>query len=160
MMNRFSFGLVTILVCTPAAAQSPQEKTEGNLAIWQEMVERNMKRWRDTANRTMPGISANCQISGKTNGLDAALRNRLCGMSRALGPVTVVSGCRKHGSRRSPRSYHKYSRGCKAADVVISGVKRSAIKRYWAANGGGGTGTYRNKRIVHVDVGPSRSWHW
>jgi uncharacterized protein YcbK (DUF882 family) len=162
-MFRVVMFLLTIILCFPAKAQPPAAQFESNLAAWQEIASRNMKLWQERKLATpvsLPRNTGNCRVSGKTDGLDATLRTRLCGMSRALGPVTVVSGCRKHGSKQAPHSYHKVSRGCKAADVVIPGVKRSAIMRYWGENGGGGTGSYNNQRIVHVDVGPSRTWHW
>jgi uncharacterized protein YcbK (DUF882 family) len=163
MTYRVSVFLLTILMCSPVAAQTPQEQFQSNLTAWQEAVAHNMNRLQERKLAmpvSLPRNSSGCRVSGKTEGLDTILSKRLCGMSRDLGTVTVVSGCRKHGSKRSPKSYHKYSRGCKAADVVISGVKQSTIMRYWAGNGGGGTGSYRSQRIVHVDVGPNRSWHW
>ena len=162
-MYRVVIVLLTIFLCLPAKAQTPSEQFESNLTVWQKIASSNLKLWQERTLATpvsLPRNSGSCRVSGKTEGLDPTLRMRLCSMSRTLGPVTVVSGCRKHGSKQAPESYHKVSRGCKAADVVIPGVKRSAILRFWGENGGGGTGSYSNQRIAHVDVGPSRSWHW
>lgn len=101
-----------------------------------------------------------CRVKGKTRGLNPTLKRRLCVMSHRLGPVQVVSGCRKRGSRRAPNSYHKISRGCKAADIRIAGHSCQSIRAYWNRTGGGGTGCYRRKSISHVDVGTRRSWNW
>lgn len=110
---------------------------------------------------SLPRVSArgDCRVSGKTRGLHPVLMGRLCAMSRQLGPVNVVSGCRRHGSRRAPRSYHRIAVGCKAADVTIAGVGGRTILAHWA-RGGGGRGHYRGRRFVHVDVGPTRAWNW
>lgn len=66
----------------------------------------------------------------------------------------VTSGLRP----RSGRSQHSH---CKAADIRVPGVKPSTVARYARSiKGIGGVGTYRNKGIVHVDVGPRRDWHY
>lgn len=66
----------------------------------------------------------------------------------------VTSGHRSGGRRGS------YHRKCMAADIRVPGV---SVKRIIAAAktapGIGGIGTYCNG-IVHVDVGPSRRWHY
>lgn len=104
-----------------------------------------------------PRFSLGCRVSGKTNGLHPRLRSRLCTMSRQLGPVTVVSGCRNSGTNASPRSYHRRAVGCMAADVRIAGTGGRRILSYWKKSGGG-TGSYCGRSFVHVDVGPTRSW--
>lgn len=66
----------------------------------------------------------------------------------------VTSGHRP----RAGRSQHAH---CKAADIRVPGVSPSAVARYARTiKGIGGVGTYRNKGIVHVDVGPRRDWRY
>lgn len=114
-----------------------------------------------TATRTRTFRRSGCRVSGKTKGLDGGLMRRLCAMSRSLGPVQVVSGCRTRRTNRGARnSFHLVRRGCRAADVVIPGISGRTILRHWAKHGGGGRGSYSGRRFVHVDVGPSRTWHW
>ena len=66
----------------------------------------------------------------------------------------VTSGHRSNGRRGS------YHRKCLAADIRVPGV---SVKRILAAARSapaiGGIGTYCNG-IVHVDVGPRRSWNY
>ncbi|HUH50161.1 MAG TPA: DUF882 domain-containing protein [Mycoplana sp.] len=66
----------------------------------------------------------------------------------------VTSGHRTGGRRGS------YHRKCMAADIRVPGVSVSKIvAAAKAAPGIGGIGTYCSG-IVHVDVGPSRRWHY
>ena len=66
----------------------------------------------------------------------------------------VTSGHRSNGRRGS------YHRKCMAADIRVPGVAVSRIvAAARSAPGIGGIGTYCNG-IVHVDVGPSRRWHY
>jgi len=109
------------------------------------------------------GKKTYAKVVGPTRGLHPRLRKRLNGLSRHYGRtvrLTPHGGCRKHGSRAAPRSYHKRSRGCRAADVRISGVRGRAILAYWKRTGGGGRGAYCGRSFVHVDIGPSRTWYW
>ena len=102
-------------------------------------------------------------LDGPVKGLHPKLVGRLKKMERAFGrPVHITphGGCRKHGSRAAPRSYHRIAAGCRAADVWIAGVAGPRILRYWRRHGGGGTGYYCGRRFVHVDVGPDRHWAW
>lgn len=107
-----------------------------------------------------PSLSPACRVTGKTKGLHPQLMRRLCAMSRALGPINVVSGCRAHGSKAAPKSFHRVAVGCKAADLTITGVSGKTILAYWKRTGGGGTGYYCRRSFVHVDIGPTRSWAW
>ena len=97
-------------------------------------------------------------LAGKTAGLHPTLAKRLRSMSANFGrTITVTSGCRNRRNNRGVKnSYHLR---CMAADVRISGVATARIVNYWRANGGGGTGTY-GCSPPHVDIGPTRTWHW
>lgn len=104
-----------------------------------------------------------CKIGGRFNWehSDPALTKNLCRMSRELGPIIVTSSCRTRKQNMGVKnSYHLYSRGCKAADLFIKGVKGRTILVWWARNVGGGRGSYRCRPFVHVDTGPNRTWHW
>jgi uncharacterized protein YcbK (DUF882 family) len=47
-----------------------------------------------------------------------------------------------------------------AVDFKIRGVNKYALARYLKKlPGRGGVGTYCGNSIVHLDVGPKRSWH-
>ncbi|MEP0943566.1 MAG: D-Ala-D-Ala carboxypeptidase family metallohydrolase [Rhizobiaceae bacterium] len=104
----------------------------------------------------------NCKISGLNwKNSDARLKRGLCALSRKYGPVEVSSSCRTRKQNRSVRkSYHLYSRGCKAADVRIKGVSGRTILKWWGRNMGGGRGYYACKSFVHVDTGENRTWNW
>lgn len=97
-------------------------------------------------------------LAGKTGGLKPELVKRLRGMSAHFSrTVVVTSGCRSPLTNRGvKRSYHLR---CMAADVRLAGVSQRAIVAYWRRTGGGGTGTY-GCAPAHVDIGPTRSWHW
>ena len=102
-------------------------------------------------------------LSGPTHGLHPRLRTGLYRLHMAFGrPVRITphGGCRKHGNRRAPRSFHRIAAGCKAADIVMPDVSRHAILSWWARHMGGGRGFYYGRSFVHVDVGPSRHWSW
>ena len=102
-------------------------------------------------------------LSGPAHGLHPRLKAGLYRLHRAFGrPIRITphGGCRRHGNRRAPRSFHRIAAGCKAADIVVPGVARSAILRWWARHMGGGRGFYCGRRFVHVDVGPARTWRW
>jgi hypothetical protein len=67
--------------------------------------------------------------------------------------VILTSGYRPHASRQG--SMHKH---CAAADIRVPGLSDTqVIKIAKNAPGIGGVGQYCNG-IVHVDVGPSRTW--
>ena len=83
------------------------------------------------------------------------LRAVLAHIARRVGRRPLVTSGHRSGGRRA--SYH---RKCLAADIRVPGV---SVKRIVAAARSapaiGGVGTYCNG-IVHVDVGPRRSWHY
>lgn len=103
-----------------------------------------------------------CSISGLNwKSSDRKLVAGLCKLSKRYGHVYVTSSCRTRKQNRSvKRSYHLYSRGCKASDVYIKGIKGSTILKWWGRNMGGGRGMYHCRGFVHVDTGPTRSWTW
>ena len=83
------------------------------------------------------------------------LRAVLAHIGRQVGRrLLVTSGLRSKGRRGSSH------RKCLAADIRVPGV---SVKRIVAAARSapaiGGIGTYCNG-IVHVDVGPRRTWHY
>lgn len=97
-------------------------------------------------------------LAGKTQHLRPELVKRLRGMAGHFGKTVVVtSGCRtrktNHGAKNS------YHLRCMAADVRMAGVAQGKIIAYWR-KGGGGTGTYCSGSPPHVDIGPTRTWHW
>jgi uncharacterized protein YcbK (DUF882 family) len=88
------------------------------------------------------------------------LQTVLDDLGRQFGrQVVVTSG---HRTTRSTRKGSQH-RTCKAADIRIAGVSPGTIARVARKNPMvGGVGTYcgRSAGIVHVDVGPPRSWHY
>ncbi len=108
-------------------------------------------------------VQAGGWLSGDTAGLNPALKAKLFQLHKAFDKpilITPHGGCRNHGSKRAPKSWHRRAVGCKAADVIISGVSRRAILSWWARHVGGGRGFYCGRRFVHVDIGPNRTWSW
>jgi len=97
-------------------------------------------------------------LAGKAAGLNPLLVKRLRGMSAHFHKTVVVtSGCRSRRTNRgAKRSLHLQ---CKAADVRLAGISQHQIVAYWRRTGGGGTGTY-GCSPAHVDIGPTRTWHW
>jgi len=110
-----------------------------------------------------PALAADGWISGPVRGLHPRLLTNLRSLHRATGrhiTITPHGGCRLHGNRRAPRSYHRIAAGCRAADIIIPGVSRRWVLRWWARHVGGGRGFYCGRSFVHVDVGPARTWSW
>ena len=109
-------------------------------------------------------VSTKCQVYGLNwKHADSKLKSGLCKLSKRFGAVQVTpnGSCRtRKGNRGARRSYHLYSRGCKAADLRIKGVAGATILKWWARNIGGGRGYYRCRSFVHVDTGPNRTWYW
>ena len=104
--------------------------------------------------------SKGCRIQGKLRGLNSRLIGRLCALSRRYGMVTVTSGCRKHGNKAAPKSFHRTAVGCMAADVKIAGVSKYTIAKWHRRTySSGGTGTYRCSN-THIDVRKIKVfWH-
>ncbi len=102
-------------------------------------------------------------LSGDVAGLNPVLKAKLYRLHKAYGKpimVTPHGGCRNHGNRRAPKSWHRRAVGCKAADIIMPGISRRTILNWWAHNVGGGRGFYCGRRFVHVDIGPNRTWSW
>ena len=114
---------------------------------------------------------AKCRVSGLNwKGSHPTLKQGLCDMSRALGLVIITNtkkhqNCRTKADRKGkPNSWHKYHRGCRAADVRINGVSTKRIKRWWLNYTAkkpylGGASIY-GSGFVHVDTRTegARSW--
>ncbi|MGI9481984.1 MAG: YcbK family protein [Hyphomicrobiales bacterium] len=96
-------------------------------------------------------------------GLNKRLALMLHQVERHFGqPVRVTSGCRtKLGNRLVGGARKSYHLKCMAADIRVSSVSQIALRQFLKTlPGRGGVGTYCNKSIVHIDVGPRRSWHY
>jgi len=95
-------------------------------------------------------------------GLHPRLNRLLAMVKRHYGKsLTVSSGCRSHRHNRrvggAKRSMHLR---CMAADFKVAGVSKARLRRFVSGlPGRGGVGTYCGKSIVHLDVGPRRSWY-
>lgn len=114
---------------------------------------------------------AKCRVNGLNwKGSHPTLKQGLCDLSRALGPVKIANS-RKHANCRTrndpkgkPNSWHKYHRGCRAADIRIKGVSPYRIKKWWLRYTAkkpyvGGASVYKSG-FVHVDTRTEgvRSW--
>lgn len=82
---------------------------------------------------------------------------------RPEAEITIISGwrspvyntkLRKKGRLAAKASLHQYGM---AADIKIDGVSSESVWNYVKGLGFGGAGYYHSD-IVHVDVGPPRSW--
>lgn len=88
------------------------------------------------------------------------LRIILADLGKQFGKQVVVTSGHRTTRKTRKRSQH---RTCKAADIRIHGVRPSTVAKAAKAHPLiGGVGTYcgRNGGIVHVDVGPPRTWHY
>lgn len=96
-------------------------------------------------------------------GLNPRLRRLLAVVRRHYGrPVIISSGCRSHRhNRRVGGAKHSLHLRCMAADFKVAGVSKASLRRYVSGlPGRGGVGTYCGRNIVHLDVGPRRSWYY
>lgn len=112
-----------------------------------------------------------CRVSGLNwKGSHPTLKQGLCDLSRALGPVKITNtkkhkNCRTRADRKGkPNSWHKYHRGCRAADIRVRGVSPNRVKRWWLRYTAkkpylGGASVY-GAGFVHVDTRTegARSW--
>ena len=107
-------------------------------------------------------VPVEAKITGPYKGLHPTLKKRLHVLERHFGHIHITphGGCRRHGNRMAPRSYHRIAAGCKAADIIIRGVSKKKILAFWKKRRWGGTGYYCGRPFVHVDVGPVRHWTW
>lgn len=118
------------------------------------------KGWR-TRSRRLGYVTVSRSVT--TSCFPARLKRLLRKVSRHYGrKLRITSGYRSHRHNRriggARRSQHIH---CTAADFYVPGVNKYALARYLKSlPGRGGVGTYSGNRIVHLDVGPRRSWHW
>lgn len=112
-----------------------------------------------------------CRVNGLNwKGSHPTLKQGLCDLSRALDPVIIANSkahqnCRTRVDKKGkPNSWHKYHKGCRAADVRIKGASLHKIKRWWLSYTTkkpylGGASVY-NSGFVHVDTRTegARSW--
>lgn len=107
------------------------------------------------------GYAAHEKGVGETDGLNIRLKMLLADLGRYFGsPVTVTSGCRsKDANRQAGGALRSLHLACLAADIKIAGVSKQALVRYALGLAGvGGIGTYCDNSIVHIDLGPRRTW--
>lgn len=104
---------------------------------------------------TRPGVKTTC--------FPDELRHALTKIQKHFGKnqIQVSSGFRsKRENRRRGGANRSYHIRCMAADIRIKGVGKHKLARFARSMSGvGGVGTYSCNGIVHVDVGPKRSWH-
>lgn len=111
-----------------------------------------------------------CNVVGLNPKSHPTLKQGLCDLSRALGQVRVTNtrphkNCRTRSDRTGkPQSWHKYYRGCRAADIRIKGVSPRRIVRWWLRYTNskpylGGAHAYRSG-FAHVDTRTygARTW--
>ena len=112
-----------------------------------------------------------CRVSGLNwKGSHPTLKQGLCDLSRALGPVKITNtrahaNCRTRSDRTGKRnSWHKYHRGCRAADIRVRGASPNRVKRWWLRYTAkkpyvGGASVY-GSGFIHVDTRTegARSW--
>ncbi|SNY93529.1 Peptidase M15 [Cohaesibacter sp. ES.047] len=77
-------------------------------------------------------------------------------------PVIITSGYRSAAYNRRVRGARKSQHiQCKAADIRVPGVSKSALAKYAKTLPGiGGVGIYCRSSFVHLDVGGRRDWYW
>jgi uncharacterized protein YcbK (DUF882 family) len=96
--------------------------------------------------------------SVRTSCFPANLRSVLADIRKQFGSTVVVTSGARGASRARKGSLH---RSCKAADIRVPGASASAVAKFARAHPlVGGVGTYCGSRtgLIHVDVGPRRSW--
>jgi uncharacterized protein YcbK (DUF882 family) len=107
------------------------------------------------------------QHSGAVMQIDPDLFDLLSsiqGMMPARGPIELVSGYRTPESNRAARrTSRRVARNSlhmqgKAADIIVPGYSVRQMRAAAISLQGGGVGTYRRSRFIHVDTGPVRVW--
>ncbi len=141
-------------------ARSARKLTKRGSAKRKRVSSKSKRGWR-TRSKGLGYTAANRGVS--TSCFPRRLRNLLKKVSAHYGrKLHITSGYRSHRHNRrvggARRSQHLH---CTAADFYVPGVNKYALARYLKRMPGrGGVGTYGGNRIVHLDVGPRRSWHW
>lgn len=163
------FFAVTLSVSSLSAtiAQAANNKTVANLAPnFSKSASRHITSKNKTRALRPPARKIPHQIkrhSGSFRSLHPRLRALLARVERHYGkPVVLSSGCRSHRHNRqiggARKSLHLR---CMAADFKVPGVSKARLRRYVATlSGRGGVGTYCGRSIVHLDVGPRRTWYY
>ncbi len=106
--------------------------------------------------------SANA-LDGPKHGLNKKLVMKLHYIEKVFGKeahITLHGGCRLHGNRMAPKSYHRIAVGCKAADIYMKGVSPWRLYTWCLRHNNGGCGYYCGRSFIHIDVGPKRHWKW
>jgi len=127
-------------------------------------MQRALKRPVKQSLRRMPSLKKPTRRTSRrgNHNLHPRLIRLLATIKRHYGRVPIVSsGCRSHRHNRrvggARRSMHLR---CMAADFRVAGVSKAKLRRYVSSlPGRGGVGTYCGRSIVHLDVGPRRSWY-
>lgn len=107
-----------------------------------------------------------CRADSKVKPMDLNLIELVDHLEDHFGAeeVRVISGYRSPEFnarlRRSGRKVAKYSRHMKgeAMDIRLPGVSAWKLRQYLVALKAGGVGYYPDRRFVHIDVGPFRTW--
>jgi uncharacterized protein YcbK (DUF882 family) len=155
-----SIGLAATIV--PARARPPEYRVMRVEPAAYTSFKHVQRRPMFTLARVIEGDIPPAMRGGK-EGLNPSLINLLNQVENHFGrPVTIISGCRSYRHNReiggARKSYHLR---CMAADIRVAGFSDSQVLRYVRdLPGRGGVGTYCRTSMVHVDVGPRRSWHW
>lgn len=122
-------------------------------------------------NSTTVNSAPRCNVTGLNPKSHPTLKKGLCALSKALGPVRVTNtrrhkNCRTRNSVIGKRnSWHKYHRGCRAADIRVKGVSPHRVKRWWLRYTKrqksvlGGAHVYRSG-FIHVDTRTSGARTW
>ena len=128
-------------------------------------VERVMERPRAAKARTVSDYKAivTARASVGTKCFPQKLNKTLVKIGKRFGkkPVVVSSGYRSPArNRRAGGARGSYHIRCMAADIRIDGVSKHTLARYARTLPEvGGVGLYTCNRIVHIDIGPKRSWN-
>ena len=147
-------------------AQRKRSKTTNRVAksIFGKKIQRALSRPVKQSLRRLPARKSHTRTvySRRNHSLHPRLIRLLATVKRHYGRVPIVSsGCRSHRHNRrvggARRSMHLR---CMAADFKVAGVSKAELRRYVSTlPGRGGVGTYCGRSIVHLDVGPRRSWY-
>ncbi|VAW01051.1 hypothetical protein MNBD_ALPHA08-1093 [hydrothermal vent metagenome] len=114
----------------------------------------------------LPRLPSKRKLTGQRSrgyrGLNPRLVRLLIAVQRRYGRAVIVSsGCRSYSyNRRIGGARKSLHVGCRAADFKVAGVSKVRLRRFVSRlPGRGGVGTYCGRSIVHLDIGPVRSWY-
>lgn len=106
---------------------------------------------------------ASLRARAKVSCLPYELKGIIADISSHFGKKVVISSghrSKRHNARVGgvKRSFHLT---CEAVDLKVPGVSKYKVAAYAKSlSASGGVGTYCRNHIVHIDVGPKRSWHY